>query len=68
MTAVTNKNMQVFRFYKQHADDHKSYKVVFDENSAEIAAKFGIETYAGFRRHCAKVNDAIINNSIEWKG
>lgn len=68
MAKVTNKNMQVFRYYKQHGGEHKNYKTVFDKNAPEIAKLFGIKTYAGFRQHCAKVMFAILNNSIEWKG
>lgn len=68
MAAVTNKNMQVFRYYKERSGDYKNYKTVFDENRAEIEAKFGIKTYAGFRQHCAKVFVAIQSNKIEWKG
>lgn len=68
MAKVTNKNMQVYRFYRQHGGDYKNYKTVYDEQRLEIEARFGIKTYAGFRQHCAKVFTAIQNNSIEWKG
>lgn len=68
MAKPTNKNMQVYRFYKANGGEYKNYKAVYDENRTEIEAKFGIKTYAGFRQHCAKVFTAIQNNLIEWKG
>jgi hypothetical protein len=55
MAKITIKSKLVWDYFNEKCQNHKTYKQVFEENKADIAEKFGITTYAGFRYHCTKV-------------
>lgn len=55
---LTLKNQLVYDFFRKHLDEDMSdVKSVFQNNSDELARRYGITTYATFNMHVRKCRE-----------